>query len=84
MNTAIHLADPAVEPTDEQLAGLMHRAFAGLAEARTQSLRELQAEIAAASALRLREHEAEIQATLAARDASLRELAGDTPDRGHS
>jgi hypothetical protein len=66
MNTAINLADPTVEPTDEQLAGLMQRALAGLAEARAQSLRTLQAEISAAGAHQLREHEGEIEAAFAA------------------
>jgi hypothetical protein len=42
------LADPAFEPTDEDLIGLSKRAFAHVGEAREASLRKLRTEIAAA------------------------------------
>jgi len=42
------LADPAFEPTDEDLVGLAKRAFAHVREAQEDSLRKLRAEIAAA------------------------------------
>lgn len=44
----VNFADPDYEPTDEDLAELMHEAFAGVTEAHEQSLRELRARIAAA------------------------------------
>jgi hypothetical protein len=71
MHGPVNLADPEFEPTDEQLAGLMHRAFAGIAEAREQSLRELYADIAAVGARQLREHTAAFEAAKAAREVSL-------------
>ena len=46
MARRINLADPAFEPSDEELAGLMRAAFAGLAASREQSLREMRARIA--------------------------------------
>lgn len=45
-----NLADPDYEPTDKDLRDLMREAFAGLREAREQSLREMRARIAAAQA----------------------------------
>jgi hypothetical protein len=42
------LADPAFEPTDEDLIGLSKRAFAHVRDAREESLRRLRAEIAVA------------------------------------
>lgn len=76
MNEPVNLADPEVEPTDEQLAGLMRRAFAGIAEARARSLRELYADITEAGARQLREHAEEIEAAKAAREASLAAMGG--------
>lgn len=46
MAARINLADPDYEPTDEDLARLMHDAFAGLADAREESLRAMRARIA--------------------------------------
>jgi hypothetical protein len=43
-----NLADPAFEPTDEDLIGLANRAFAHVREAQEESLRRLRADIAAA------------------------------------
>ena len=48
MTRPTNFADPDFEPSDDELAELMHEAFAGLAEARAQSDRELRARIAAA------------------------------------
>lgn len=48
MATPVNLADPDVEPSDEQLADLMHRAFAGIADGHQASLRAMRARIAAA------------------------------------
>ncbi len=45
MSPRINLADPTFEPTDEDLAGLMRASFAGLAQAREQSLREMRRRI---------------------------------------
>jgi hypothetical protein len=50
MSEPINLADPSFEPTDEQLAGLMARAFAGVRGARERAMANLRAEIAAARA----------------------------------
>jgi hypothetical protein len=47
MANRVNLADPEFEPSDEDLARLMHDAFAGLAEARAESLRAMRARIAA-------------------------------------
>lgn len=69
MDAPVNLADPAVEPTDEQLAGLMHRAFAGITDAREQSLRELHAGIAADRERLLRVWAQEIDAVRRAREA---------------
>jgi hypothetical protein len=44
----INLADPAFEPTDEELMGLSVRAFAGVAAAHRAALERLRADIAAA------------------------------------
>ncbi len=46
MSDRVNLADPDCEPTDEQLAELMHRAFAGVAEKRRAALAKLRAGIA--------------------------------------
>jgi hypothetical protein len=43
-----YFADPAYEPTDEDLAELIHEAFAGIPEARERSLAEMRARIASA------------------------------------
>jgi hypothetical protein len=43
-----NLADPAFEPTDEDLIGLSKRAFAHVRKTHEESLRRLRAEIAAA------------------------------------
>ena len=51
MRTGPNFADPEYEPTDEELAELMHEAFSGIQEAREQSLREMRARIAAAQDL---------------------------------
>lgn len=45
-----NLADPAYEPTDEELARLMQTSFAGLDDAREESLRVMRARIAALTA----------------------------------
>ena len=45
MADVIDLADPAFEPSDEQLIGLSSRAFAGVAAARERALAKLRAEI---------------------------------------
>lgn len=42
----INLSDPNFEPSDEDLQGLMQRAFAGLGAAREQSLAEMRVRIA--------------------------------------
>ena len=42
------LADPAFEPTDEDLTGLAKRAFAHVRRAHEDSLRKLRSDIAAA------------------------------------
>jgi hypothetical protein len=44
--TKRNFADPDYEPTDEDFAELMREAFAGIAEAREQSLREMHRHIA--------------------------------------
>ncbi len=46
MPRPINLADPSFEPTDEELDALMHAAFAGLKEARVESLRAMRERIA--------------------------------------
>lgn len=48
MRTGSNFADPEYEPTDEELAELMHEAFSGIREAREQSLREMRARISVA------------------------------------
>ena len=55
MNRHINLGDPDDEPTDEELAGLMQRAFAGVVEAREASLRAMRERIASAQAEALRQ-----------------------------
>ena len=47
MSGAPNLADPSVEPTDEELTGLSHRAFADARAERAGMLERLRAEIAA-------------------------------------
>jgi hypothetical protein len=42
----IDLADPAFEPTDEQLAGLVTRAFSGVKAAHDAAMARLRTEIA--------------------------------------
>ena len=46
MAVARNLADPAYEPSDDELVGLMHDAFGGLKEAREVSLTEMRERIA--------------------------------------
>ncbi len=41
-----NLADPDFDPSDEQLAELMRRAFAGVGEAHSQALKQLHEQIA--------------------------------------
>ena len=50
MPRRVNFADPEYEPSDEDLAELMHEAFAGIGEAREESLRAMRARIAAAQA----------------------------------
>jgi hypothetical protein len=45
-----NLADPDYEPSDEELAGLMKRAFAGLEDAQRARMDKLRANIARLSA----------------------------------
>lgn len=45
-----NLADPDYEPTDEDLERLMRDAFAGIREAREESLRQMRERIARLSA----------------------------------
>lgn len=45
MPTPVNLADPSFEPSDDDLARLMHDAFGGLREAHEASLREMRARI---------------------------------------
>jgi hypothetical protein len=45
MSARTNLADPDYEPSDDDLARLMHDAFAGLRDAREESLREMRARI---------------------------------------
>lgn len=54
MSEAINLADPDFEPSDEQLAGLMQRAFAGVRPAQVAMQRKLREEIAVARSHALR------------------------------
>jgi hypothetical protein len=54
----INLADPACEPTDDQLTELSRRAFAGVAAAHQAALARLRTEIAAAREHALRALEA--------------------------
>jgi hypothetical protein len=48
MTARVNFADPAYEPTDEDLGELVREAFSGLREARAESLRAMRARIAAA------------------------------------
>ena len=45
MPAPINLADPDFEPSDDELNGLMTRAFAGVREAKARSLVEMRARI---------------------------------------
>ncbi|GDX83257.1 hypothetical protein LBMAG42_50680 [Deltaproteobacteria bacterium] len=45
MAARINLADPDYEPSDDDLARLMHDAFSGLRDAREESLRAMRARI---------------------------------------
>lgn len=47
-NRQLNLADPECEPTDEELIGLAHRAFAGLREAAAHRAASLRNELAEA------------------------------------
>ena len=60
MVTPVNLADPDIEPSDEQLEGLMHRAFAGIADGHEASLRAMRARITAAQAEVLRALETDL------------------------
>ncbi len=51
----VNLADPDVEPSDAQLAGLSARAFAGVGRAHELALERIRSEIAAARQTVLRE-----------------------------
>ncbi len=53
-----NLTDPEFEPTDEQFAELMHRAFAGVAAENQRALRELHERIAREALENLRQWEA--------------------------
>lgn len=57
MSGPVNLADPAFEPTDEQLHELSRRAFAGVAAAHAKSLERLRAQIAEARREALRAFE---------------------------
>ena len=48
MDAPKNLADPAFEPTDEDLIGLSKRAFAHVREEHEESLRKIREEITAA------------------------------------
>lgn len=52
MSARGNLADPAYEPSDEDLAGLMHDAFEGVREAREESLRTMRDRAAPAGGAR--------------------------------
>ena len=45
MVARMNLADPAYEPSDDDLARLMHDAFEGLRDSREESLRTMRARI---------------------------------------
>jgi hypothetical protein len=45
MVARVNLADPGYEPSDDDLLRLMHDSFAGLRDAREQSLRAMRARI---------------------------------------
>jgi hypothetical protein len=55
MGSAINLADPDFEPTDEQLIGLSKRAFAGVAARYSAALAKLHADIQVMSAQAMRD-----------------------------
>lgn len=46
VSTPRNLADPSYEPSDEELQGLAHRAFADVRESRERALTELRRRIA--------------------------------------
>jgi len=46
MPSEINLADPEFEPSDEELKGLMERAFAGVRQAGERNLSEMRVRIA--------------------------------------
>ena len=50
MTDRVNFADPDYEPSDADLAALMHEAFAGLREAHEQSIKEMHQRIAALQA----------------------------------
>ena len=58
----IDLADPGFEPTDEELIGLAHRAFADVKERHDAALARLRAEIAALTEGSLRAVDARLSA----------------------
>ncbi len=58
MTPHVNFADPLYEPSDEELAGLMHEAFDGIALRRETSLQEMRARIAALAEATLQEFEA--------------------------
>ena len=81
MAARINLADPAYEPTDEDLARLMREAFAGLADAREESLRAMRARIAVLQKAAIAQFEARRRARLmdeASATGSLAKVAVDT------
>ncbi len=59
----INLADPACEPSDEDFARLMRTCFAGLRDAREQSLREMRARILALQSVAREQFEGRAKAT---------------------
>ncbi len=58
MSRHVNFADPLYEPSDEDLAGLMHEAFDGIALRREASIRDMRARIAALAEVTLKEFEA--------------------------
>ena len=59
----INFADPAYEPSDEDFARLMRESFAGLREAREESLREMRARILVLQSVAREQFEARAKAT---------------------
>jgi hypothetical protein len=62
VNDPINLADPAFEPTDEQLQELSAQAFAGVAAAHEAALAKMRAEIATAQEQALEDLEERLRA----------------------